>query len=190
MEGTCNIWLRQPSPAPLVKRCASLKAPLRSIFESLLFALLLGLGTAFAAVAQPIDQLPMYGGFDRHSDASLRFADEKLITDTFRHYGRREKAGAAFINNGFALYGRDDLANAMRRLNQAWILDPNNPEVYFGFAVVLHDQGKVCEAASQFEKAASFHRYVQGMAPDAARVMVLCAVNDKSSFQRTASGGR
>ncbi len=149
-----------------------------SIVASLLFTLLVA--CASPAVAQATDQLPMYGGLDRNSDASLRAADEKLIADTTRHYGSREKAGAAFVSNAFSFYGRDDLTNAMRRFNQAWLLDPNNPEVYFGFAVVLHDQGKNCEAATQFEKAASFQRYVQGMAPDAARVIVLCAVGDKS----------
>lgn len=160
---------------------------MRSILASLLLALLLGLITASPAIAQPVDQLPMYGGLDRNSDASLRAADEKLIADTTRHYGSREKAGAVFVSNGFAFYGRDDLANAMRRFNQAWLLDPNNPEVYFGFAVVLHDQGKICEAATQFEKAASFRRYVQGMAPDAARVIVLCAVNDKALSEEARS---
>ena len=100
----------------------------------------------------------MYGGLDRNSDPSLRAADEKLIADTARHYGSREKASAVFTGNGFAFYGRDDLANAMRRFNQAWLLDPNNPEAYFGFAVVLHDKGKNCEAATQFEKAADSRR--------------------------------
>jgi Tfp pilus assembly protein PilF len=151
-----------------------------AFFASLLLAFMLSLVAVFPAVAQPADQLPMYGGLDRTSDPSLRAADEKLIADTSQHYGSREKAGLAFVSNGFTYYGRNDLTNAMRRFNQAWLLDPDNPEVYFGFAVVLHDQGKICEAATQFDKALSFGRYVQGMAPDAARVIVLCAVNDKT----------
>ncbi|WP_421954813.1 hypothetical protein [Polaromonas sp.] len=148
--------------------------------KRLLLALSLCLAIALPTAAQPVDQFPMYSGLDRSSDPLLRAADEKLIADTTRYYGDREKASAAFASNGFAFYGRDDLANAMRRFNQAWLLDPNNPEVYFGFAVVLHDKGKNCEAATQFEKAASFGRYVQGMAPDAARVSVLCSIEDKS----------
>jgi Tfp pilus assembly protein PilF len=160
---------------------------MHATFAPVLLALSLNLATALPAAAQPVDQLPMYGGLDRNSDPSLRAADEKLIADTTRHYGSREKAGAAFVGNGFAFYGRDDVANAMRRFNQAWLLDPNNPEVYFGFAVVLHDKGKNCEAATQFERAASFGRYVQGMAPDAARVMVLCAIADKSLSEEARS---
>jgi Tfp pilus assembly protein PilF len=144
------------------------------------FALLLATSFSQIAEAQPADQIPMYGGQDRNADATLRAADEKLIADTTRHYGSREKASAAFVGNGFAYSERGDLANAMRRFNQAWLLDPNNPEVYFGFGAVLHDLEKYCDASIQFDKAASFGRYVQGMLPDFARVLVLCSVQDKS----------
>ena len=36
------------------------------------------------------------------------------------------------------------------------------------------------EAITQFERARSFGRYVQGLNPDAARVAVLCTIEDKS----------
>jgi tetratricopeptide (TPR) repeat protein len=137
--------------------------------------------------AQPVDQIPMYGGFDRAADPAVRDADEKLFTDTTKHYGSREKASAAFVSNGFGFYGRDDLAAAMRRFNQAWLLDPKNPEVYFGFAVILHDKGNNCEAIKQFDKAASFGTYIRGMAPDAARVIVLCTIDDKSLSEEARS---
>ena len=156
-------------------------------FTPLLLALTLGLSTALPTAAQPVDQLPMYGGLDRSGDSSLREADDKLVAETVRHYGSREKASAAFVANGFAFYGRDNLADAMRRFNQAWLLDPNNAEVYFGFAVVLHDKGKNCEATTQFERATSFGRYIEGMAPDAARILVLCAVEDKSLSEEAKS---
>jgi Tfp pilus assembly protein PilF len=153
---------------------------MHSLRRIVLAAVLFAVSALVPAMAQPADQLPMYGGQDRSADSTIRAADAKLIEDTTRHYGSREKASAAFVGSGFAYYGRDDLANAMRRFNQAWLLDPSNPEVYFGFAVVLHDQGKQCEASAQFDKAASFGRYIQGVAPDAARVLVLCAVENKS----------
>jgi Tfp pilus assembly protein PilF len=146
----------------------------------LIITLILLWASAPLAFAQPVDQVPMYGGADRSIHPILRAADEKLIEDTTRHYGSRLKASAAFVENGFAYYARDDLANAMRRFNQAWLLDSNNPEVYFGFGAVLHDKGMNCAASAQFDKAASFGRYVQGLTPDAARLLVLCAQEDKS----------
>jgi Tfp pilus assembly protein PilF len=132
------------------------------------------------ASAQPMDQLPMYGGVDRTADSSLKAADEKLIADTTKHYGSREKASQAFVGNGFVYYNRDDLVVAMRRFNQAWLLDPHNPEAYWGFGAVLHDKGKNCEAMLQFQKALSFGRYIEGMNPDAARITTLCALDDKT----------
>jgi len=128
----------------------------------------------------PLDQLPMYGKMDRNAIPEVRAGDEKLIADTTKGFGSREKASAAFVNNGFAYYQRDDLANAMRRFNQAWLLDPNNPEVYAGFATVLHDQGKNCEAMEMMERALALNPPTfQGIYPDAARIITLCAAGDK-----------
>ena len=128
----------------------------------------------------PIDQVPMYGGMDRSAIPELKAGDEKLIADTTSQFGTRQKASAAFVNNGFAYYQRDDLANAMRRFNQAWLLDPSNPEVFAGFGSVLHDQGKNCEAMQMMEKALALNPpKFQGIYPDAARMITLCAVSDK-----------
>jgi tetratricopeptide (TPR) repeat protein len=140
----------------------------------------LALGGAAHADALPIDQVPMYGGADRAADPVLHAADEKLIADTTAHFGSREKASVAFVNNGMAYYGHDDLVNAMRRFNQAWVLDPANAEVYWGFAVVAHDRGHACDAMKWFDKALSFGHFVVGMDADAARAIVLCVQEDKS----------
>jgi Tfp pilus assembly protein PilF len=70
---------------------------------------------------------------------------------------------------------------AMRRFNQAWLLDSNNAEVYAGFAAVLHDQGKNCEAMKMMEDALSRNPpSYQGIYPDAGRIIALCAVSDNS----------
>lgn len=127
-----------------------------------------------------IDEVPMYGGMDRSKVPELKAADEKLIADTSRHYGNREKAAVAFIDQGFRFYRQDNVGMAMRRFNQAWLLDPNNPEVYWGFGSVLHDQEKMCDAMKHYDKALSFGRYLSGMYPDAGRVFSLCGVQDKS----------
>jgi len=152
------------------------------IYRIFLFAavFLAGFSASVHAEGQaPIDQLPMYGGMDRNAIPALKAGDEKLIADAARHYGTREKASASFVNTGFAYYQRDDLANAMRRFNQAWLLDPRNPDVYAGFGSVLHDQGKNCEAMQMMEKALSLNPPTsQGIFPDAARMITLCAVSD------------
>ena len=147
-----------------------------------LVTMLAGSSASIRAATQiPVDQVPMYGGMDRGAISELKAADEKLIADTSRRYGTREKASAAFVGNGFSYYQRNDLANAMRRFNQAWLLDPKNAESFAGFGSVLHDQGKNCEAMQLFEKALALNPPTfQGIYPDAARIVTLCAVSDKT----------
>ena len=147
----------------------------------LIATFLLSFSTLLRAEGQiPIDQVPMYGGMDRSAIPELKAGDEKLITDTTSSYGTREKASAAFVNNGFSFYQRDDLANAMRRFNQAWLLNPNNPEVYWGFASVLTDKQKFCEALRMVETAESKGTLQPGFLPDAGLIFTGCAIEDKT----------
>lgn len=54
----------------------------------------------------------------------------------------RENAAVTWVNRGFRVEQEGQLGMAMRRFNQAWLLNPKHPEVYAGFASVQHDQGK------------------------------------------------
>src|SRR5258706_3516970 len=127
-------------------------------------------GTVWAQGTR-IDEVPMYGGVDRNSVPELKSADEKLIADTSAHYGSREKAAEAFIEQGFRFYNQDNLVQAMRRFNQGWLLDHNNPQVYWGFGAVLSDQEKMCEAMKHFDKRLSFKKHITGMYPEADRTI-------------------
>ena len=146
----------------------------------LLTAALLSFTTVLCAGGEiPIDEVPMYGGMDRSTIPELQAGDQKLISDSTKHYGTRQKASAAFVGNGFSYYLEDDLAKAMRRFNQAWLLDPQNPEVYAGFGSVLHDKGKYCEAMQMLEKAITLNPpTIQGIYTDAAALVTLCAVSN------------
>jgi hypothetical protein len=88
-----------------------------------------------------IDQVPMYGGMDRQSVPELKKADDAFIQSVSSAFGGRESAAKRWVVQAFAFYNHDDLDMAMRRFNQAWLLDPKNPEVYWGFGAVLHDRG-------------------------------------------------
>jgi Tfp pilus assembly protein PilF len=145
-----------------------------ALFAGLLFA-------AVTSYSQPIDQVPMYGSMDRSSHPELKAADEKLIEDTTRHYGSRAAASTAFANQGFAYYRRDDLQNAMRRFNQAWLLNPDNPDAYWGFASVLSDQQRFCEATTHMETALGKGGLQPGALPDGAIVFVGCAMTDAAA---------
>lgn len=128
-----------------------------------------------SGTGQSSDQIPRYGGMDRQADPLLRQADEKLIADTQAHYGSREKASAAFADQGFRFYRQDDLVQAMRRFNQAWLLDPENGDAYWGFAGVASDRKQYCEAAGHFRTGLSKPRVQSSAFSDAGYAYAACA---------------
>jgi tetratricopeptide (TPR) repeat protein len=93
----------------------------------------------------------MYGGMDRSKVPELRAADEQFIANVTSLFGTREAAARAEVEQGFKFYKQNNLAMAMRRYNQAWLLDANNPEIYWGFSLVFQDQEKYCEAVPLVE---------------------------------------
>lgn len=147
------------------------------------FAALLFLSPAAGSQNKALDpgEIPMYGGLDRQADPVLKGADDALIEGATREFGSREAASERFVDQGFRYYFQDDLSTAMRRFNQGWLLNPNNPDVYYGFTAVLNDREEFCDARKFVEKAfeLGLQRKAEELA-DAGRVHVLCAVQDKS----------
>ncbi len=156
----------------------------------LLALTILALGSTSIAQQQGVDPtlLPMYGGMDRQSDPVLKGADDALIEGTTREFGSRSAASKRFADAGFEYYFRDDLATAMRRFNQAWLLDPNDPDVYYGFMAVLNDRDMHCEARRMGEKAfeLGLERSAETLA-DAGREHALCAMQDVTLDDSTKS---
>lgn len=115
-------------------------------FFACILALTGCLATSPVSQQTRIDEVPMYGGIDRMAIPALRAADAKFISDVSAQFGTRENAAVIWIDRGFKLQQEGHLGMAMRRFNQAWLLNPKHPEAYAGFASVLHDQGKNCES--------------------------------------------
>lgn len=136
----------------------------------------------------PIDQVPMYGGMDRQAVPELKKSDAAFIESTSSAFGGRERAAKRWIEQGFSFYFRDELEMAMRRFNQAWLLDPNNPEVYWGFGAVLHDRGLAFGSYDMDMRAYRLGFRDPGFLADLGRVAALRTVEakDLSSDQRAA----
>ena len=134
-----------------------------------------------------IDQSPMYGGMDRQSIPELRAGDEWLIANVSKELGSREKGSEAFVEQGIRYYQQDNYAMAMKRFNQAWLLSPNNPEAFWGFAMIYHDEGKNCEAKNMIDRAIALNLSKPIPLADAGRIYTLCAVSDSSLDQNAKS---
>jgi len=89
---------------------------------------------------------PMYGGPGIVKTPFQLELDEKFIQQGIQGAGSREKACQDVIKWGWEKLNAGDSTTAMKRFNQAWLLDPSNPQVFKGFAAVLKKQGKTAEA--------------------------------------------
>jgi len=97
----------------------------------------------------------MYGYPEAVKTEAQKKADEDFIKSATAAEGSREKASRAFSFWGIEYEGKGDAANAIRRYNQSWLLNPNYYGPYWGFGSLLLAQGKAAEAAIHYEKALS-----------------------------------
>lgn len=103
----------------------------------------------------PLNLIPMYGYPNIEKTNEQKELDKKFIGTVVANSGTREKASTEFAGEGWRYRSKGDAANAMRRFNQSWLLNPNNYLPYWGFGSILTRQGKAAEAVTHYEKALS-----------------------------------
>lgn len=103
--------------------------------RSLLFlaaALLSACSAPPSAAVRQINELPMYGGALKTE--SQKRADQELIDDTLAYGVSLDEGSRLSVAKGWALLDAGEPGLAMRRFNQAWLLDSGNPGAYWGMA--------------------------------------------------------
>lgn len=123
---------------------------------SILLSLFLLMTGACAGPHNEMAHLPMYGGMDRHPVPALRAADEKPIDGSIQAFRTRERASEVSVDHGFKFVAQKECSMAMKRFNQARVLNPDNPHVYWGFGTVLVERQQPCDAVPVLEKALSY----------------------------------
>ncbi len=97
--------------------------------------LLLTFGTLLLALqtqAQCDNLKPMFGD-NCVKSADLQKIDEKFRKTAIKQNGSADSAAKVYLQMGWHyFYNRQD-ATAMKRLNQAWLLNPENAAIYFAF---------------------------------------------------------
>ena len=134
--------------------------------------------TSGRPLADSNDQLPMYGRSDRQVEPGLRAADDRLSAELIQRYGSPQAAARNLLQQGVRYFKAGDYAMAMKSFNQAWLMDPNSPEPFWGFAVVYDDQGKSCAAKAMVDRALSLNLSKPAELADAGRIYTYCAVSD------------
>ena len=104
------------------------------------------------ATAQGNNLLPKYGQLPKNE--AQKATDERYIAEAKRYFnGDLKKAASQVALTGWKYLRGGDFDGAMRRFNQAWLLDPANGSAVWGMAVYQAQTGKVAEAFSLFSEA-------------------------------------
>ncbi len=99
-----------------------------------------------------MNEVPMYG--NKPFTKEQKKLNDQVIVGVVQEAGSKKAALDRTIKLAWQyFYEKNDPATAMKRFNQAWLIDPNNDEVFYGFGVLVSMQGKTEEAISFYKKA-------------------------------------
>lgn len=93
---------------------------------------------------------PKYGNAQK-TPAQIK-ADNELIADYLAQTGTRYKGSELLVKLGFDYLYKGDLKTAMYRFNQAWLLDPKNANVFWGFGAIYFTFQDFAIALQQYEE--------------------------------------
>ena len=94
--------------------------------------------------------LPKYGNLEKTK--KQKKADVIFIDSMRKQDSSFRKASDRFIRLGFYFLFNNDLKAAMYRFNQAYLLDSNNTDIYWGFGAVYMTLGQYQKAKKQYEE--------------------------------------
>lgn len=112
---------------------------------------------AMAPVQDCIEGLnlkPMYGEV-RKCPQQLA-ADKEFVATARKEFGDLKAASGYMSSKGWENFYRNDLDGAMKRFNQAWLLDKSDYKVFWGFANILGRRQDYKEAIRFFSMAKQF----------------------------------
>lgn len=95
----------------------------------------------------------MYGGIDK-TDEMIR-ADRTFLQRVRKMGYSRTQGAYKSVALGFRYLMKGDLAMAMKRFNQAWLLDPSVGDAYHGFAVATVERDRDMKTAERFFRIAT-----------------------------------
>jgi tetratricopeptide (TPR) repeat protein len=139
------------------------------------------------ALTLRIDNVPMYGQPQILGSEELKIQDKRFITEAVAGLGSREVASNVWWKQGEEFLSQRNLDMAMRRYNQAWLLNPNSFKPYWGFARILLEGDKLVDAIAQFDRAVALvddRREEPALLTDAASARTYLAKNQMSADER------
>jgi len=102
-----------------------------------------------------INLIPMYGGVQK--SAALIEADNDFLKAVDAKGVPRDSSSRYYSSKGWYFYYQGNDAVAMKRFNQAWLLDTNNASAYFGFGSILGRRRSPIDSVIMLMKLAHHH---------------------------------
>lgn len=97
-----------------------------------------------------VNLLPMYGGVQK--SRALRKADERFLADCDHLFQTRQAAAEHYASKGWEFIRKEDFNTAIKRFNQAWLLDSTNASTYWGFGAVAGTRGDFTNSLHYFQQ--------------------------------------
>jgi tetratricopeptide (TPR) repeat protein len=111
--------------------------------------LILTIFTSCQAQDSKVDNtLPMYGEFEKSK--THKEIDNDFVQKSLEQFGSIDSSVNVYIDHAWRYFYNNDLETAMKRFNQAWLLNPEFPDSYFGFASLLEMQNKSKQATRYY----------------------------------------
>lgn len=96
-----------------------------------------------------INLLPMYGNVQKCKEQLE--SDARFLENSDKEEPNRAKAAIMIMDNGWFYLHKGDYDTAMKRINQAWLLDSTNIVVYASFTVLLDITQKTEQAIKMLD---------------------------------------
>lgn len=118
---------------------------MHGILKPIAFVFIASLAMAHSACSQrgqdlPPSERPMYGGVSPTS--AIQKVDQQFIAEEVRKYGSREAASEQALRIAWQCFDKGDYRTAMRRFNQAWLINPDDSRIYHGYGATLGEMGQ------------------------------------------------
>lgn len=102
-----------------------------------------------------INLLPMYGK-EAKCEAQLQ-ADKEFIETATKKFKDLKSAAEYYAKSGEAYFNKQDDETAMKRFNQAWLLDSTNAKSYAGFGAILRVKYDYLLSIEMYQKSLKYN---------------------------------
>ena len=124
-----------------------------------------------------INLQPEYGNVKK-TNGELQ-EDKEFIGFSLKNDTTPRKASEHLVRLGFTHLYQGDIETAMRRFNQAWLLDPTNENAYWGYGAIYFTFNDSKSALEQYEKGLKINPKSSNILTDKATVYMILFENGK-----------